>query len=90
MIIDLILDRRDAEKYGDFEYNARAFYFGVMGYGEIGHEITRAMDGGTESDTKRALCDYIDNNEYNPKIKDYIKARVWSKNAGEKREYIPI
>ena len=48
MIIDYILDRRDAEKYGDFEYNAHDFYYGIFGYGRIGDGITRAMDGGTE------------------------------------------
>lgn len=90
MIIDLILDRRDAEKYGVFDYSAHDFYIGVMGYGATGHDITRAMDGGTESDTRRALCDYIDNNDYNPLIKNYINARIWNDNTNEPRAQIEI
>lgn len=87
MIIDRILDRRDAEKYGDFEYNAHDFYFDVFDYGRIGHDITRAMDAGTEEDTRRALCDYVIKNEYNPLICDYIRARVWNENT---RQVLPL
>ncbi len=72
MIIDLILDRKDGDPYSD-----RKFYFDVLRYGEIGDDITRAFDYGTESDIKRALCDYIDNSEYNPKIKDYVNSVKW-------------
>lgn len=72
MIIDLILDRKDGDPYVD-----RKFYFDVLGYGEIGDDITRAMDYGTERDVKKALCDYIDNNEYNPAIKNYIHSVNW-------------
>ena len=78
MIIDLILDRKDNEKLdGKDSYKAHDFYFDVMRYGKIGDEITSAMDYGTEADVKRALCNYIDNNEYNPEIKNYINAKAW-------------
>ena len=78
MIIDLILDRRDNEKYynNDF-YKADDFYRGVMCYGEIGYKITESMDYGNNSDVQNALCDYINNNEYNPNICDYIKGKQW-------------
>lgn len=72
MIIDKILDRKDGELY-----KARDFYFNVLQYGSTGDEITRAMDGGTEDDVKKALCDYITGNEYNPQICDYIKSVEW-------------
>jgi hypothetical protein len=72
MIIDRILDRKDG-----FGYNARKFYFACLARGEVGDDITTAMDYGTESDVKRALCDYIDNNEYNPEIKKFINAVKW-------------
>ena len=39
--------------------------------------ITIAMDYGTEEDVRKALCRYIDDNEYNEKIKDYINSRAW-------------
>ena len=78
MIVDLILDRKDGAKY-----NAHDFYVDVMGYGEIGEDITRAMDFGTESDVRRELCEYITANEYNPAICDYINSREWLKNCKE-------
>ena len=71
MIIDIILDRYDAEKYNDFNFNAHNFYYDIFQYGEIGHDITRAMDAGSEEDTKNALCAYILNYGYNTKIIDY-------------------
>lgn len=91
MIIDCILNRRDNEVYdGDFSYNAHDFYFDILGYGRIGDNITRAMDGGTEEDTRQALCDYIKRNEYNQRICDYIRARVWTENTNEKKPLVEI
>lgn len=78
MIIDLILDRKDNEKYYEKDlYNSHDFYYDVLRYGEIGDEITRALDFGTESDVKKALCNYIYNNEYNVNICDYINSKQW-------------
>lgn len=81
MIIDLILDRKDFGAVftdnGSVKYNANDFYRAIFDYGEIGFDITRALDCGTEQDTKRALCDYIDNEQYNPDIKDYINSVDW-------------
>ena len=92
MIIDLILDRRDNEddirdgydfvrfpngQIVSILYDPHKFYTDVVGYGEIGDDIARAMDGGTEEDVKRALCEYIDSNGYNPGIKKYINSRDW-------------
>ena len=90
MIIDLILDRRDAEEYGDFEYSAHDFYFDVLGYGRIGDAITRAMDAGTEEDVKNALCAYVIEQEYNPMICDYIRARVWLENTTQPLPLVSI
>jgi hypothetical protein len=72
MIIDLILDRKDGVKY-----NPRAFYSDCMGYGRVGYGITRALDNGTEQHVKQALCKYIDDNDYNLTIKDYINSVEW-------------
>ena len=82
MIIDCILDRYDDEKNGYFNYNAKDFYISLMSYGNS-DDITRAMDYGTEEETRKALCNYIDDNGYNPLIKDYINSRIW--NANDKR-----
>lgn len=72
MIVDLILERKQWR-----EYNAHDFYYDVMEYGNIGHDIARAMDFGEERDVKNALCDYIVNNEYNLDICNYINAINW-------------
>nr|WP_314662073.1 hypothetical protein [uncultured Prevotella sp.] len=76
MIIDLILDRKDG-----VEYNAKRFYEDCKNYesynlGTNG-SISDAMDYGEESDVKRELCFYIDDNGYNPEIKDYINSVNW-------------
>lgn len=76
MIVDLILDRKDSE-----EYSPEKFYRDVMRYNSsfegIADEITRAMDFGTEEDVKRALCKYIEDNEYSKSICDYINSVKW-------------
>lgn len=76
MIIDLILDRKDG-----CEYSAREFYYECMEYGAVrvgpGYEIARAMDGGGEGDVRRELCKYIDDEGYNPAIKDYVNSVNW-------------
>ena len=76
MVIDIILDRKDGEKYG-WGYDPHEFYRDIAQYGEIGHGITAAMDYGTEADVKTALCEYVIRNEYNPDICGYIWARSW-------------
>lgn len=73
MIIDLILDRIDGE-----QYQPARLYRDCMEYGKTGHEITRAMDGGTESDVKRAINKYLNVNGYQVKnIIDYVKQNNW-------------
>lgn len=72
MIIDLILDRKGGSKY-----DAPEFYRSCACYGDVGTDITRAMDFGDESDVQKALCEYIDRNEYNPAIKEYVRSVRW-------------
>ena len=81
MIIDLILDRKDDNtvftEYGNKPYTAERFYRQLVEYGEIGFNIQRAFDSGTEQDIKRELCRYIDEQKYNPEIKNYINSVTW-------------
>lgn len=78
MIIDLILDRKDDEQIlKDDKYDAQEFYYNVLQYGEIGHNITYAMDYGANKDVRQALCTYITTNGYNPQICDYINRKEW-------------
>ena len=79
MIIDLILDRRDDERDGIHRYDPVKFYCDCICYGDIGEDITRAMDYFSEKGVKEALCEYIHTNEYNPEICDYIKSVDWLK-----------
>ena len=76
MIIDIILDRKDGEPY-----DAKKFYLDIMGYADIwpdlANPITRAMDGGTNEDVRKALCDYIVSQGYNPSICDYVNSVEW-------------
>lgn len=75
MIIDLILDR----KYGS-HYTPNNFYYEVLQYENVfnmDHSITLAMDYNTENEVKKALCNYIDKQGYNPEIKKYIKSVSW-------------
>ena len=73
MIIDAILDR----KYG-IEYTRESMRYiydeaTMFGY----DELARALDGGSNADIIRELCKYIDDNNYNPEIKKYVKANNW-------------
>lgn len=78
MIIDLILDRKDYIEIDKVDtYNAREFYYNVMGYGEVGHGITRALDYGTNEDVKKALYQYLVEQGYNLEIKKFIDSVDW-------------
>lgn len=82
MIVDLILDRK-----GGHPYKAKEFYDDVMAYEEgTDYEISRALDGGTEKDVKKALCNYIMTQRYNPKICDYINKVQWFEDDATDKE----
>lgn len=76
MIIDLILDRKDGQPY-----NPTYFYEEVKEYGEVWPEIAkpimRAMLSDKSSEVQDALCRYVDEQDYNPAIKDYIRSVNW-------------
>lgn len=59
------------------KYMPERFYQQVMDYGEVGWDILRAMDEGTEEDVKRELCKYIKDNEYNEELCEYINGVNW-------------
>ena len=70
MVIDYIFDRKDG--YG---YDVKEFYDACMAYEEF--DIARALDGGTEKDVKKALCDYVIYNDYPKSICKYINSENW-------------
>lgn len=76
MIIDDILDRKDGSNY-----NAKEFYDYVLTWcddeDDVGTEIARAIESGSEEAVKKALCNYIKDQGYNPKICNYINSVNW-------------
>ena len=76
MIIDLILDRKNGT-----HYNAKEFYYNVLEYEnifEFPHDISISLDYGNNTDVQKALCKYIDDNNYNAYL---IKApKKWLEN----------
>lgn len=81
MIIDLILDRRENEKDGIYNYSAETFYRECMEYNTIfegiANKITYAMDYLENTDVQKAICTYITENEYDSRICDYINNVQW-------------
>ena len=82
MIIDLILDRAEAAE----KYSALKFYYAVREYQDIWPEITAPIlrafrksfiKGNSDKEIKKALCQYVDDNGYNPQIKVYINLVSW-------------
>lgn len=93
MIIDAILDRKDAEQYGDFNYDPRKFYHYINQWAADGMKdairIAHAMDELEERDVKDALCLYIIHQEYNLQIIDYVNSRVWlTKTTRKPRKFL--
>ena len=76
MIIDLILDRKDGGKYNPKDFYQSTQKYNITFHG-IGNEILNAMDDGTEEEMQKALCNYIDKQNYNPDIKNYINSQNW-------------
>lgn len=71
MVIDLILDRKE----GFVDLNAE--YLEDMKQYEFDY-INDAIDTNDDDTIKAALNRYIDENEYNPEIKNYITSVNWS------------
>lgn len=80
MIIDYILDRKCNEDNGIYDFNARDFYNYVSEEESIFSftpSIAHLLDTGTNKQVQKRLCEYIDNGEYNPAIKDYVNSKNW-------------
>lgn len=71
MVIDLILDRKE----GFADLNAE-YLEDMKNYGF--DYIDSAIDTNDDDTIKAALCRYIEENEYNPELKNYINSVNWS------------
>ena len=76
MIIDCVLDKLELTPFekltpGEIEYiKAECLIF------EFDYILT-ALKSGSNEEMKKALCNYIDNNEYNPELKYSINCAKW-------------
>ena len=80
MIIDLILDRRADDVYGD-SYNPELFRTEVREYEEFldpcDMPITKALESGDEEKVREALCAYIIYYGYRHEFKHFIRNVRW-------------
>lgn len=77
MIVDIILDRRDGEPYSQ-----QAFLdYAIDGEYE---SVAKALMTNDESVIKQTLKDYLDNNQFNPEIGEYIDSVNWVVGDGVK------
>lgn len=76
MIIDLILDRKDGEKY-----KSDAFYSELVEYEDVWPElacpIVNAMNNGSEQEVRNELCNYIQRCGYDAELCEYINSVKW-------------
>lgn len=85
MIIDKICDRMNGAYY-----NPRDFYNYLMqDSDEYSQMISAALDGGENSDVQTALCKYIQENNYNTSLIDYVNGVDWL-NADAIYKYVDI
>jgi len=77
MIVDCILDRKDGKRYDPYDFYHSMLMYGNGEVDSFGSLISYCMDYFGESMVRKALCEYIDGNDYNPSIKDYINSVNW-------------
>lgn len=81
MIIDEILDYKDKFKNSiDLDYIYKEAKLFNIEY------IARAIENGNNENIQTALCDYIDQNDYNSELKKFIKTITFRK-QNTKRQY---
>lgn len=80
MLIDAILERKiNNINLVDFSkgYNPKKFYNYLSSFNHIYKDILDALDGGTEEDVKKVLCNYIIAEHYKIEICNYINRVNW-------------
>ena len=79
MIVDAILNRRDALRSGEKDRwtSADVRYLldeaGIFGF----DYIAEAIASGDEDAVREALCQYIDEQEYDSKLKRFVQIKSW-------------
>lgn len=73
MIIDAIIEAKEDGDYMGLRYlYDQSVFFGF-------DSLASAIDCGENADIQRELCKYIDSEEYNPELKEFVNSFDWLK-----------
>ena len=76
MIIDLICSKKELKNNKPLSPESIRYILEECRIFEF-DEIAAAVTSRNNDATKKALCNYIDRNEYNPDLKDFINNTIW-------------
>jgi hypothetical protein len=79
MVIDIIIDRRDAIQdcgEDDWDYDKARELYNAADDTSLS-DLCYALDYLEEEDVKRELCKYIDDQGYRPSLKDFVNSVDW-------------
>ena len=76
MIIDLICSKKELKNNKPLSPESIRYILEECRIFEF-DEIAVAVNSRNNDATKKALCNYIDRNEYNPEIKNFILNTTW-------------
>lgn len=76
MIIDLICSKKELKNNKPLSPESIRYILEECRIFEF-DEIAAAVNSRNNDETKKALCRYIDRNEYNPDLKDFINNTIW-------------
>ena len=76
MIIDLICSKKELKNNKPLSPESIRYILEECRIFEF-DEIAAAVNSRNNGEMKKALCGYIDRNEYNPDLKDFINNTIW-------------
>lgn len=76
MIIDLICSKKELKNNKPLSPESIRYILEECRIFEF-DEIAAAINSRSNDATKKALCDYIDRNDYNPELKTFINNTIW-------------
>jgi hypothetical protein len=79
MIIDIILDRQDGVPYNPARFASDCAEYEKIFQFDYG--IAEAINRNDDEGAKAAMCRYIDEQDYNPEIKEYVNSVGWAFDA---------
>lgn len=76
MIIDLICSKKETKNNKPLHPESIRYILEECRIFEF-DEIAAAINSRNNDATKKALCNYIDRNGYNPNLKEFINNTIW-------------